>query len=93
MRFCRALCDTMEKRVARLRDRLRPVVLRNSGFCPICAQRSVFVSRDPWLRDHYKCRRCRSIPRERALTLVLEQRYPNGRELTIDDFEAMSYLL
>lgn len=70
---------------ARLQERLRPAVLRSRGYCPICDRRATFIARDPWLRDHYKCTRCRSIPRERALMAVVEERYPGWRALTIHE--------
>lgn len=75
----------LRKRVAKVQAHLCPVVLRNEGFCPVCERDTTFVSRDAWLRDHYKCRRCDSIPRERALMLVIQQRFPNWRELTIHE--------
>jgi SAM-dependent methyltransferase len=70
---------------ARLQERLRPVVIRNRGYCPICERSATFIARDAWLRDHYKCTRCRSIPRERALMAVLQQRFPNWRALTMHE--------
>ena len=44
-----------------------------------------FIARDPWFRDHYCCELCGSLPRERALMLVLEDIYPNWRELGIHE--------
>lgn len=70
---------------ARLQERSRPVFLENSGYCPICERDATFIARDPWLRDHYKCTRCQSIPRERALMMVLQQRFPNWRSATIHE--------
>lgn len=70
---------------SRLQERTRPAVLKNRGYCPICERDATFIARDPWLRDHYKCTRCRSIPRERALMLVLQQRFPNWRTATIHE--------
>jgi hypothetical protein len=70
---------------ARISERLRPAVARNRGVCPICDRASTFVARDAWLRDHFKCVRCKSIPRERALMLVLQQRYPQWRDLAIHE--------
>jgi hypothetical protein len=63
----------------------RDVVLSNEGYCVVCGAPSRFVARDPWLRDHYRCERCGSIPRERALILVLEREFPNWPELTIHE--------
>src|SRR4051794_22455436 len=61
------------------------VVLSNEGFCPVCDAPSRFTARDPWLRDHYLCERCGSIPRERALFAVLERQFPSWRELAIHE--------
>jgi SAM-dependent methyltransferase len=61
------------------------IVLRNEGFCPVCDAPSRFTARDPWLRDHYRCDRCGSIPRERALMTVLERSFPQWRELSIHE--------
>jgi SAM-dependent methyltransferase len=68
-----------------IRDRLRPPVLKNGGFCPTCLRKTRFVAREPWLRDHYVCEACGSIPRERALMLATERFAPNWRELTIHE--------
>jgi SAM-dependent methyltransferase len=40
---------------------------------------------EPYLRDHYFCSNCRSIPRERALMAVIEMYYPHWRELTVHE--------
>jgi SAM-dependent methyltransferase len=79
------LRERVPSALATWRDRLKPPVLSNAGFCPTCAQPTRFVARDNWLRDHYRCTRCGSIPRERALMLVIEQFLPNWRELTVHE--------
>lgn len=61
------------------------VPLRNEGFCPVCEKQVEFVSADPWLRDHYRCCECGSIPRERALMVCIEMFYPQWRSLTIHE--------
>ena len=38
----------------------------------MCQKKSVFKSRDRWLRDHYRCKNCKSIPRERAIFHVMD---------------------
>jgi SAM-dependent methyltransferase len=55
------------------------------GYCPICAAATRFVARQHWLRDHYLCEGCGSIPRQRALTLVLEDLFPNWRALDLHE--------
>ena len=61
------------------------VFLKNHGFCPVCSAETIFQSQEPWLRDHYICRRCQSIPRERALKRVIDSFYPQWRELVIHE--------
>ena len=57
----------------------------NMGFCPVCDSRTLFVEAGPWLRDQYLCARCRSIPRYRALTIVLNEIFPSWPSLTIHE--------
>jgi SAM-dependent methyltransferase len=44
-----------------------------------------FIAYQDWLRDHYLCERCKSIPRQRALVEVLNIFRPNWRSLTIHE--------
>ena len=55
------------------------------GHCPICAKRTVFFHEGGWLRDQFRCVRCDSIPRWRALIYILEQFLPHWRELIIHE--------
>lgn len=59
--------------------------LEVEGRCPVCEQDTAFVSRDPWLRDHFLCQSCGSQPRERALMRILAQIAPNWRDLAIHE--------
>jgi hypothetical protein len=63
----------------------RVPVLKNSGYCPICESNVTFIARDAWLRDHYRCTKCNSIPRERALMLMIDSFFPNWRDSTIHE--------
>ena len=45
----------------------------NKGFCPVCGKKTAFLMLDDWLRDYYRCVYCLSIPRQRALKIVLDQ--------------------
>ena len=65
-------------------DRPR-LVYDRPGFCPICAAEVRFVATDHWYRDALRCSSCRSIPRERALALVLEREFPGWRELRVHE--------
>jgi hypothetical protein len=60
-------------------------VLRHAGWCPICEQATTFSATEKWLRDHYLCERCHSLPRERALMVVLQTRFPDWRRLRIHE--------
>lgn len=55
------------------------------GRCPICETEVTFTARRAWFRDHLKCPRCHSIPRERALMHVVDTFYPHWRELRIHE--------
>lgn len=57
------------------------------GFCPICRQATRFVARYSWFRDHLICMTCPggSIPRERALMMVLNAVMPEWRQCSIHE--------
>ena len=55
------------------------------GYCPICDSRTIFLKKDAWLRDNYRCIKCNSIPRFRHIVEVLKNEYPNFRQLTIHE--------
>jgi SAM-dependent methyltransferase len=55
------------------------------GFCPICESETRFFAEGAWLRDELTCLKCHSIPRERALALVLQRIFPDWRELKIHE--------
>lgn len=55
------------------------------GYCPLCEGPTVFIKEGTWLRDQLLCLRCRSIPRFRALIAVLEDLFPNWRDLAIHE--------
>jgi uncharacterized protein Usg len=44
---------------------------KKEGFCPICNLNSIFFSNHDWLRDNYRCIKCYSLPRDRAIFNVL----------------------
>ena len=59
--------------------------LETDGWCPICEAETRFRSKYDWLRDHFLCDLCGSIPRERALMHVIETWYPGWRELRMHE--------
>lgn len=57
----------------------------HKGYCPCCDNEVFFESYHSWLRDNFKCTNCGCIPRERALMLVIEQYYPDWKNLKIHE--------
>jgi Methyltransferase domain len=57
----------------------------NRGYCPICEIKTFFIEKDKWLRDFYVCRKCDSIPRQRAIISVLNQFFPEWKDLKIHE--------
>jgi len=58
---------------------------KNFGYCTICEGRTIFVEKADWLRDHYICIRCASIPRHRALIKLVSLLFPAYRSLAIHE--------
>jgi hypothetical protein len=65
------------------------MIFTNSGICPYCSKAVVFEARQAWLRDHYVCPSCGSIPRERALIWTIEHFFPSWRNLAIHECSAV----
>ena len=61
------------------------VVKKNLGYCHCCRSKAVFQSNESWLRDHYRCLQCNSIPRQRHLQYVLDQFFPGWESKTIHE--------
>jgi SAM-dependent methyltransferase len=59
--------------------------MKVDGICPICSKKVKFIASNEWLREHFKCSSCGSIPRERALMVVLETYFPGWRHLVIHE--------
>jgi SAM-dependent methyltransferase len=59
--------------------------LYRKGYCPICQESVEFYSEQAWLRDHFFCSSCGSIPRERALMVAIDQYCPNWRSLAVHE--------
>ena len=57
------------------------------GYCPICETGVTYRVEGPWYRDQLFCPSCPngSIPRERALALVLNELCPNWRDKRIHE--------
>lgn len=57
----------------------------HSGYCPICEANITFQIRTPWLRDNYVCIRCNSIPRYRAIWMIINNFYPNLKNTIVHE--------
>ena len=60
-------------------------VFISEGVCPICESDAVFIAHNSWFRDHLICKKCKSIPRERALMAALHKFTPVWREMVIHE--------
>ncbi|MBC7489782.1 MAG: class I SAM-dependent methyltransferase [Glaciimonas sp.] len=58
---------------------------QHQGRCPLCEKGVAFTANNTWFRDSLLCSDCGSIPRERALFIVIKDYYPNYRELCIHE--------
>ncbi|MGH6689355.1 MAG: class I SAM-dependent methyltransferase [Gammaproteobacteria bacterium] len=59
--------------------------LEAEGVCPTCDRATRFVSPYEWLRDHFTCVNCGSVPRERALMATIERWLPDWRDRRIHE--------
>jgi SAM-dependent methyltransferase len=55
------------------------------GFCPICDKPTVYRAKFAWYRGHLRCAQCDSVPRERALAVILEEKRPDWRNCAIHE--------
>jgi SAM-dependent methyltransferase len=68
-------------------------LLRNDGYCHCCRSETTFESNESWLRDHYRCLRCRSIPRQRHLQYVLDHHFSGWEKLEIHESSPSNNLI
>ncbi len=61
------------------------MLFEHEGYCPICEGPTRFVAEQAWLRDHYLCTKCQSIPRQRALVQVLNLVRPDWKKNLIHE--------
>ena len=58
------------------------------GFCPVCEKPTLFFRPFPYshlMREYYRCIWCRCTPRYRAFNIVLQNRFPNWRNLAVHE--------
>lgn len=61
----------------------------HKGYCVCCESEVIFTANDSWLRDSYLCTACHCKPRERALMNVVDECYPDWRNLKIHEGSPM----
>lgn len=61
------------------------IVFASYGHCSTCERATRFVAYDAWFRDYFVCSQCGSVPRERALMLVIERWFPRWREAIVHE--------
>jgi len=55
------------------------------GHCSTCERDTRFVAYDAWFRDYFVCSHCGSLPRERALMVVIDRWFPGWRDAVIHE--------
>jgi SAM-dependent methyltransferase len=63
----------------------KSIVRQTAGYCHCCRKDTFFTSYESWLRDHYKCKNCNSIPRQRHLQYILDIYFPNWTDKIIHE--------
>lgn len=61
------------------------IIRQTEGYCPCCRKNTTFIAKEYWLRDHYLCSICHSKPRNRALSKVIKDLFPNYETLRIHE--------
>lgn len=57
-----------------------------AGWCSCCRAETTFVETGTWLREHFRCERCQSIPRFRAVNHALDTYFPGWERAAIHEF-------
>ena len=68
------------------------IIRETTGYCPCCNQQTKFIATEYWLRDFYRCQKCGSIPRNRALMYVLKKCVPDLKEKKIHESSPTDFL-
>src|SRR5258708_17416754 len=58
---------------------------QTAGYCHCCRSETVFESKEAWLRDFYKCRKCDSIPRQRHIQHILDRHLSGWEKLAVHE--------
>ena len=66
---------------------------QNAGYCHCCRSESIFQINNEWLRDHYVCLKCFSIPRQRHLQYVLDNYWKGWEQKVIHESSPSNVLI
>jgi len=66
---------------------------QNAGYCHCCRSQSIFQINNDWLRDHYVCLKCLSIPRQRHLQYVLDNYFKGWEQKDIHESSPSNVLI
>lgn len=58
---------------------------KNIGYCHCCRKKVIFKINNPWLRDHYLCTSCGSIPRQRHIQYILDHKFRGWESMNIHE--------
>jgi len=61
------------------------MIRSNEGYCHCCRSETTFQAHAEWLRDHYVCANCGSIPRQRGINHVLDNYLPGWETLSVHE--------
>jgi SAM-dependent methyltransferase len=64
---------------------MNATVFKSSGYCSTCERDVDFLAHSTWFRDHFVCSNCGSIPRERALMVVIDTYFPGWRSAVVHE--------
>jgi SAM-dependent methyltransferase len=65
----------------------------NGGYCHCCRSETEFHANNPWLRDHYVCKKCNSIPRQRHLQMILDRNFPGWEEMLMHESSPSTWMI
>lgn len=86
IRFLKRVARGLLNRVDAFRKWVRENRLEsNPGYCNICEEKTVFVVYNEWLRGNYKCKRCQTVPRNRALVNVINKYCKDWKNLEVHE--------
>ena len=57
----------------------------NEGYCHCCRKNTEFIIAGSWLRDQYFCAKCRSIPRQRHISCILDTFFPDWEKTSLHE--------